>query len=125
MTETLLVSVREAARELGIGRDSAYQLVREGRLRAVHVSERRVLIARAELQQFVERDVDDAFRGFGVSDAKRLVDVVHNVVLEAISEGSIAPGVAADLARQIADVAAFRGIPLDDLDALLELAERR
>jgi len=55
MTEPLLVSVREAARVLGLGRDTAYQLVREGRLRAVHVS-RRLLIPRVELERFVARE---------------------------------------------------------------------
>jgi excisionase family DNA binding protein len=55
VTEPLLLGVRDAARELGIGRDSAYQLIREGRLRAVHIS-RRVLIPRSELAAFVERE---------------------------------------------------------------------
>ena len=55
MTEPLLLGVRDAARELGIGRDSAYQLIREGRLRAVHIA-RRVLIPRTELVAFVERE---------------------------------------------------------------------
>jgi excisionase family DNA binding protein len=56
MTEPLLVGVREAARVLGLGRDSCYALVREGRLRAVRVG-RRVLIPRAELEDFVTREV--------------------------------------------------------------------
>lgn len=54
--EPLLVGVRDAARELGIGRDAAYQLVREGRLRVVRVGERRLLIPRAELAEFVRRE---------------------------------------------------------------------
>jgi len=53
--ETLLVSVREAARELGLGRDSTYSLVRVGRLRSVRVG-RRVLVPRAELEAFVVRE---------------------------------------------------------------------
>jgi len=56
MTEPpLLVGVREAARVLGLGRDTAYQLVREGRLRAVRVG-RRVLVPRAELEAFIARE---------------------------------------------------------------------
>jgi len=55
MSEPLLVGVREAARELGIGRDATYQLVREGRLRSVVLS-RRVMIPRTELAAFVERE---------------------------------------------------------------------
>lgn len=57
MSEPLLVSVREAARELGVGRDTCYQLAREGRLRTVRVG-RRVLVPRSELQSFVEREVE-------------------------------------------------------------------
>jgi excisionase family DNA binding protein len=53
--EPLLIGIREAARELGIGRDTVYQLVREGRLRSVRVS-RKVLIPRVELRAFVERE---------------------------------------------------------------------
>lgn len=59
MSEPLLLGVRDAARRLGIGRDVCYQLVREGRLRAVRVG-RRILIPRAELERFVEREADGA-----------------------------------------------------------------
>lgn len=51
----LLVSVREAAAELGLGRDSVYRCVAEGRLRSVRVN-RKVLIPRTELVAFVERE---------------------------------------------------------------------
>jgi excisionase family DNA binding protein len=54
--EPLLLSVREAARALGTGRDNTYQLIREGRLHAVHVSGRKILVPRAELTAFVERE---------------------------------------------------------------------
>lgn len=56
MTEPLLVGVRQAAKALGVGRDSAYQLVREGRLRAVRVG-RRLLVPVAELDEFIRREV--------------------------------------------------------------------
>jgi excisionase family DNA binding protein len=59
VSEPLLVGVRDAAQHLGIGRDTAYQLVREGRLRAVRVS-RRILIPRSELAAFVERETKTA-----------------------------------------------------------------
>lgn len=52
MTDRLLVSVREAARLLGIGRDTAYGLIREGRLPAVRIG-RRVLVPRAALEPWV------------------------------------------------------------------------
>jgi excisionase family DNA binding protein len=47
--------VREAARTLGIGRDSAYSLVRSGRLRAVRIG-RRLLVPKQELAAFIERE---------------------------------------------------------------------
>jgi excisionase family DNA binding protein len=55
VTEPLLISVREAAQRLGLGRDTAYQLVREGRLRSLSVN-RRILIPVAELPLFIERE---------------------------------------------------------------------
>lgn len=57
MSEPLLVSVRDAARSLGLGRDTAYQLVRDGRLRHVSFG-RKLLIPRTELEAFVAREVD-------------------------------------------------------------------
>ena len=53
--EPLVVSVREASRALGVGRDATYQLIREGRLRAIHVG-RVIRIPRTELVAFVERE---------------------------------------------------------------------
>lgn len=55
MTDALLLSVRDAAIAIGVGRESAYQLVREGRLRAVRIG-RRILVPRTELTAFVERE---------------------------------------------------------------------
>jgi excisionase family DNA binding protein len=57
-SEPLLLSVRDAARELGIGRDAAYALVRSGRLRSVRVSGRHLLIPRTELVAFIAREVE-------------------------------------------------------------------
>jgi excisionase family DNA binding protein len=54
-TQPLTESVPAAARRIGIGRDTAYQLVREGRLRAVHVG-RRILVPLSESEAFVERE---------------------------------------------------------------------
>lgn len=51
----LMVSVREAARTLGVGRDAAYRLVREKRLRAVRIG-RRIYVPRAELVALIERE---------------------------------------------------------------------
>ena len=55
MTEPLLLPVRDAAHRLGLGRDTTYGLVREGRLRAIHVG-RRVLVPVTELEDFVARE---------------------------------------------------------------------
>jgi excisionase family DNA binding protein len=54
--EPLLLPAQDAFRLLGLGRDAGYQLVREGRLRAVRVN-RRVLVPRAECEAFVEREM--------------------------------------------------------------------
>lgn len=58
----LLLSVRQAAAELGCGRDACYRLVREGRLRSVRVG-RKVLIPRTELAAFVERETSRTSAG--------------------------------------------------------------
>jgi excisionase family DNA binding protein len=55
MTEPLLVTVREAAALLGLGRDRAYELVRSGRIRCIQVGRKR-LVPRSELEAFVERE---------------------------------------------------------------------
>lgn len=53
--EPLLVSVREAARRLGLGRDSCYALVHEGRLASLTVG-RRLLVPVVALEKFIERE---------------------------------------------------------------------
>lgn len=55
-SEPLLIGARDAARRLGCGRDSAYELIRTGRLRAVKIG-RRLLVPRSELDAFVEREL--------------------------------------------------------------------
>jgi excisionase family DNA binding protein len=55
MTEPLLISVREAAQRLGLGRDRTYQLIREGRLRSVALGRKR-LVPVVELAAFVARE---------------------------------------------------------------------
>lgn len=57
----LLISVRDAARELGLGRDATYALVRAGRIRCVRVG-RRLLVPRSELSKFIERALDEEAR---------------------------------------------------------------
>lgn len=58
MTEApLLLSVRAASRELGIGRDRLYQLAREGRLRTIKLG-RRLYVPRAELEAWVAREIE-------------------------------------------------------------------
>jgi excisionase family DNA binding protein len=53
----LLLSVREAAARLSIGRDTTYELVRSGRLRSVAIGRRR-LVPFSELEDFVRRETD-------------------------------------------------------------------
>lgn len=46
------------------------------------------------------------------------------VLLAGVTKGSFGAGVAADVARRIADRAALAGVSLDDLAALISLADR-
>jgi excisionase family DNA binding protein len=58
LSEPLLLSVPGFQRELGsLGRDTIYQLVREGRIRSVRVG-RKILIPRSELEAFIERELE-------------------------------------------------------------------
>lgn len=54
-----LISVREAAKRLGIGRDSVYKLIHDKRLRTVRVG-RLWLVPVTELDAFVERETEGA-----------------------------------------------------------------
>jgi excisionase family DNA binding protein len=56
MSQALLLSVREAARLLGVGRDTTYVLVRERRIPAVRVG-RRILVPRAALERWIEKEI--------------------------------------------------------------------
>jgi excisionase family DNA binding protein len=56
VTEPLLLSVRDAARRLGVGRDFTYRLVREGRLAHLSVG-RRMLIPVAALERWIEEEL--------------------------------------------------------------------
>ncbi len=49
----LMVNTHQAAKFLGIGRDSTYKLVREGKLKAIRIGNR-AYIPRAELETFVK-----------------------------------------------------------------------
>ena len=51
----LLLSVRDVASRLGIGINTTYKFVREGRIRSISVGRRR-LIPLSELQDFIERE---------------------------------------------------------------------
>jgi excisionase family DNA binding protein len=56
--EPLLISVRQAAAELPCGRDTMYELIRQGRIRSVRIG-RRLLVPRTELEAFVERETSE------------------------------------------------------------------
>ena len=55
----LTLTVTEAAQLLGIGRNSAYDLVRSGRLRSIRMG-RRLIIPRQEIENFLEREMGAA-----------------------------------------------------------------
>lgn len=52
--EQLLVTAEEAAHLLGVGRTTLYALIKDGRLRSVHIG-RSCRVTRAELRRFVAR----------------------------------------------------------------------
>jgi hypothetical protein len=60
-----------------------------------------------------------------MTDVALLADAARRVLLLAIAEGGVAPGVACDIARRIADEAGSRGVELDDLLELASMAEWR
>jgi excisionase family DNA binding protein len=66
--EKMLMSVREAAQALGIGRDTAYGLIRDGRLPAVRVG-RRVLVPRTALERWIEAETGRMSPGGGLDAA--------------------------------------------------------
>jgi excisionase family DNA binding protein len=53
--EPLLLSVRQTARALGIGRDATYALIRQGRLPAIRIG-RRLAVPRSALPAWVEEE---------------------------------------------------------------------
>jgi excisionase family DNA binding protein len=55
MTEPLLLPAKEAFARLGVGRDSGYELVRQGRIQVLRIG-RKILVPVAELDAFVERE---------------------------------------------------------------------
>jgi hypothetical protein len=60
-----------------------------------------------------------------MTDARTLADVVAVTLLDAVSEGLLSAGGAADLARRIADGAASHGVSSDALLDLTALGSRR
>ena len=52
-SEALLLTLPQTQRATGLGRTTLYQLIREGRLKAVHIG-RSIRVPRASLEQFVE-----------------------------------------------------------------------
>jgi len=56
--ESLTRSVAEGGKTLGIGRDSMYRLVQEGKIRSVRVGQR-IRIPVVELERFLERETSD------------------------------------------------------------------
>lgn len=57
MSEPLLVSVRDAATLLGVGRDATYRLIHEGQIRTIRIG-RKILVPRSELVEFCERTAE-------------------------------------------------------------------
>jgi excisionase family DNA binding protein len=66
VTGPLLVPAKEGFRQIGIGRDSGYTVVREGRIRVVRVG-KRIYIPRRELEAFVEREASNGSASLGAA----------------------------------------------------------
>jgi excisionase family DNA binding protein len=52
---SLTLSVWDAAKAVGVGRDPFYQLIREGRVKVLRVGSR-IRVPRAELEAFISRE---------------------------------------------------------------------
>jgi excisionase family DNA binding protein len=52
----LTVSVWDAARSLGIGRDACYTLIRDGRLKSIRIGTGKIRIPLTELEAFIARE---------------------------------------------------------------------
>ena len=52
----MLLSVQEVGKQLGLGRDRAYELIRSGRIRSVRVGAR-LLVPRQELEAWIAREL--------------------------------------------------------------------
>jgi excisionase family DNA binding protein len=66
MSEPLLLSIREAAKAAGIGRDAMYEFVRSGRVRSVRVGSKR-LVPRPEIRAWVEREIEGGEQHHGTA----------------------------------------------------------
>jgi excisionase family DNA binding protein len=55
VSESIFLTVLQWVDLTSIGRDTTYELIREGRIRSVKVG-RRILIPRSELAAFVDRE---------------------------------------------------------------------
>jgi len=53
-TERLTMTVEQAAKALGISRATAYMLANTGRIPAIRISERRLIVPRAALLKMLE-----------------------------------------------------------------------
>jgi excisionase family DNA binding protein len=51
--ERATITVEEAARILGVGRATAYEAVRTGRLKSIRVSRRRIVVLREPLERLL------------------------------------------------------------------------
>ena len=60
MTEQATINVEAAARLLGIGRQTAYELARQGKLPGARRLGRRIVVSRKALEMFLEGTTDQA-----------------------------------------------------------------
>lgn len=53
MTERMTLTVAEAAKSIGISRNLAYELVRQGQIPSLRLGQKRVVVPRAALEEFL------------------------------------------------------------------------
>ncbi|MDP2859330.1 MAG: helix-turn-helix domain-containing protein [Bacillota bacterium] len=86
MSECLTYTVGEAAKAIGVGRSLAYELVRRGDLRTVHVG-RRILVPRDAVRDFLGLGQEQAPASPGAARENGSDEVTYLVTIRRVRAG--------------------------------------
>ena len=86
MSECLTYTVGEAAKAIGVGRSLAYELVRRGDLRTVHVG-RRVLVPRDAVRDFLGLGQEQVSASHGATPETESDKVTYLVTIRRVRGG--------------------------------------